>query len=91
MVTWVGPEPNAEESRSRIYVTEVSVPSFDDGVQRLHSRMKEPETEPGDVWVSQGRTVDAVHLASPEAADELYVGITRGIATEAEPELEAGL
>jgi hypothetical protein len=28
------------------YVTEISVPSFDDGTQRLCSRMREPETLP---------------------------------------------
>ena len=36
------PEPGVE------YVTEISVPSFvDDGIQRLHSRMREPEPLPG--------------------------------------------
>jgi hypothetical protein len=28
------------------YVTEISVPPFDNGIQRLHSRMKQPEPEP---------------------------------------------
>ena len=36
------PEPGVE------YVTEISVPSFGDGgIQRLHSRMREPEPLPG--------------------------------------------
>jgi len=29
-----------------IYITEISVPPSDNGIQRLHSRMKEPEPEP---------------------------------------------
>jgi len=28
------------------YITEISVPPSDNGIQRLHSRMKEPEPEP---------------------------------------------
>jgi hypothetical protein len=28
------------------YITEISVPPSDSGIQRLHSRMKEPEPEP---------------------------------------------
>jgi hypothetical protein len=28
------------------YVTEISVPTFDSGIQRLHARMKEPEPQP---------------------------------------------
>jgi hypothetical protein len=28
------------------YITEISMPPSDNGVQRLHSRMKEPEPEP---------------------------------------------
>jgi hypothetical protein len=32
--------------QARTYVTEISVPPSDNGIQRLHARMKEPETEP---------------------------------------------
>jgi hypothetical protein len=32
--------------QSRTYVTEISVPAFDSGIQRLHARMKDPEPEP---------------------------------------------
>ena len=32
--------------QARTYVTEISVPAFDNGIQRLHARMKDPEPEP---------------------------------------------
>lgn len=32
--------------QARTYVTEISVPSSDSGIQRLHARMKDPEPEP---------------------------------------------
>jgi hypothetical protein len=32
--------------QQRAYVTEISVPPSDTGIQRLHARMKEPEPEP---------------------------------------------
>jgi hypothetical protein len=38
-----GPGPAA---RPATYVTEIFVPTFDDGIHRLHARMKEPEPEP---------------------------------------------
>ena len=40
-------EPSAGHREPRTYVTVISVPHFgDDGVQRLHSRMKDPGPEP---------------------------------------------
>lgn len=42
-----GEYPEAEaEAESRTYITEIWCPALDDGVQRLHSPMKEPEPEP---------------------------------------------
>jgi hypothetical protein len=39
-------EPCADEHEPRTYITEVSVPDpGDGGIQRLHSRMLEPEPE----------------------------------------------
>jgi hypothetical protein len=39
-------DPHADEHVPRTYITEVSVPDLGDGgVQRLHSRMPEPEPE----------------------------------------------
>jgi len=41
--------PQADSGLSgqpRIYVTEISMPTFDDGIQRLHARMLEPDPEP---------------------------------------------
>ena len=32
--------------QARTYVTEISMPPFDSGIQRLHARMKDPEPEP---------------------------------------------
>ena len=53
MTTWHGPssahspqEPRPDEHHPRTYVTEIWCPPADDGVQRLHSPMKEPESEP---------------------------------------------
>ena len=48
MTTWGDdpPEPRAGEHGPRMYVTELWCPPADDGVQRLHSPMKEPEPEP---------------------------------------------
>jgi hypothetical protein len=46
---WLEPGPEDRHPygfEPRIYVTEISVPSFGDGVQRLHSRMREPEPLP---------------------------------------------
>jgi hypothetical protein len=40
-------EPSAGHREPRAYVTVISVPNFGDGgVQRLHSRMKDPGPEP---------------------------------------------
>ena len=42
-------DPHAESglgSQACTYVTEISVPSADSGIQRLHVRMKEPGPEP---------------------------------------------
>lgn len=39
-------EPGTGGHPARTYVTEVWCPPRDTGVQRLHSRMKEPEPEP---------------------------------------------
>ncbi len=41
-------EPRADRHEPRTYITEVSVPDLGDGgVQRLHSRVLEPEPEAG--------------------------------------------
>lgn len=32
--------------QARTYITEISMPPFDSGIQRLHARMKDPEPEP---------------------------------------------
>ena len=39
-------EPPAGHDEPRAYVTEISVPHFGGGVQRLHARMKDPGPEP---------------------------------------------
>lgn len=39
-------EPRPDEHQLRTYVTEIWCPPADDGVQRLHSPMKEPGSEP---------------------------------------------
>ncbi len=42
------PQEASPERESQTYVTMVSVPHLgDDGVRRLHARMKEPDPEPG--------------------------------------------
>ena len=54
MTAWNGPgvsdhqarEPRPDEHQLRTYVTEIWCPPADDGVQRLHSPMKEPGSEP---------------------------------------------
>ena len=53
MTTWTGPgsdhsprEPHPDEHQQPTYVTEIWCPPADDGVQRLHSPMKEPQSEP---------------------------------------------
>lgn len=53
MTTWDGPdgdraplEPHVDEREPHTYVTEVWYPPVDDGVVRMHSRMKEPQPEP---------------------------------------------
>jgi hypothetical protein len=58
MTTWGDPELNQAEEHTewlaqpdgkppRLYITRISVPRSGGGVlQRLHSRMKEPEPEP---------------------------------------------
>ena len=38
-----GPGPSAQP---RTYGTQISLPPSDNGIQRLHSRMKEPQPEP---------------------------------------------
>ena len=52
MTAWNGPgsdhdarEPRPDEHQLRTYVTEIWCPPADDGVQRLHSPMKEPGSE----------------------------------------------
>jgi hypothetical protein len=52
MAAWNGPgsdhdarEPRPDEHQLRTYVTEIWCPPADDGVQRLHSPMKEPGCE----------------------------------------------
>ena len=39
-------EPRPDEHQPRTYVTEIWCPPANDGVQRLHSPMKEPQSEP---------------------------------------------
>jgi hypothetical protein len=39
-------EPRADAPQPRTYVTQVWCPPVDDGVHSLHSRMKEPQSEP---------------------------------------------
>jgi hypothetical protein len=51
MIAWGRPdrvpvEPGADEREQRTYVTEVWCPPADDGVVRMHSRMKEAQPEP---------------------------------------------
>ena len=54
--TWTGPhtQPAPDEpaqdtghptSRGRTYITEISVPRFDDGIQRLHAAMKQEPSQ----------------------------------------------
>ena len=52
MAAWNGPgsdhdvrEPRPDENQLGTYVTEIWCPPADDGVQRLHSPMKEPGSE----------------------------------------------
>jgi hypothetical protein len=41
------PQPGSGLSgQPRTYVTQISLPASDSGIQRLHSRMKEPQPEP---------------------------------------------
>ena len=41
------PQPGSGPSgQPRTYVTQISLPPSDTGIQRLHSRMKEPQPEP---------------------------------------------
>jgi hypothetical protein len=39
-------EYQAAEAEPRTYITEIWSPARDDGIQRLHSPMREPEPEP---------------------------------------------
>ena len=39
-------KPDPASRPAATYITEISVPPSDSGIQRLHSRMKEPEPEP---------------------------------------------
>jgi hypothetical protein len=78
-VSWSGPgrdrelrEPAAERREPRTWVTVVCVPYFgDDGVQRLHAPVKQPEPEaepsPYPLPVSERARPGPVAVPEPEA------------------------
>lgn len=64
------------------YVTEISVPVFgDDGIQRLRSRMREPEPLPeptmADVWRAQDAVADADRAGCTAAEHDRLAGERR--------------
>jgi hypothetical protein len=88
-----------DERELRTYVTEVWCPPVDDGVVRMHSRMKEPQPEPqleaGSMsglrhWYGTGPAISQAGADPVHAEAEAY-GYRTGIEARVvpEPELEA--